>query len=105
MVQFADRSKRDGDRLELGIGLDTVASRFPADPRLLEAAKGKRDVGGGGTIAPHHPGLELRRQLVHRRNVAGPDGRGKPITRVVRLSRDFVEIVVASGGKNRPEYL
>src|SRR5687767_282974 len=105
LVQLADRSKRDGDGLELGIALDTVASRFPTDPRLLEAAERKRHVGCGGTIAPHHPGLQLRRQLVHRGNVSGPDGSGKAIIRVVRLSRDFVEIVVASGGKNRPEYL
>src|SRR5438128_2563278 len=44
--------KRDRDRLELGIGLDSVAALLAAEARLLVAAERQGDVRPGRAIAP-----------------------------------------------------
>src|ERR1700743_2374007 len=76
-----------------------------ADARLLVAAERSRSHAGGMATAADDPALELGGELVHRRDVAGPDAGGKAVGRVVRLPRDLVQILVALGGEDRAEYL
>src|SRR3546814_4989204 len=73
------QSERDRDRLQLGIGLDTVAAGLAAEAGLLVNAEGERRVSGRVDVAPHHAGAKFRGHLVNGRDVASPDRGGEAV--------------------------